>query len=77
MALPAGFHLQPTSWFPDGAHVLATWLDAPKERPSLWSVSVFGGAPSKLYDGGSAGSVSPDGKRITFLAHDFGSRRSG
>jgi Tol biopolymer transport system component/DNA-binding winged helix-turn-helix (wHTH) protein len=72
VALPAGFHLQPTSWFPDGAHVLATWLDAPKERPSLWSVSVFGGAPSKLYDGGSAGSVSPDGKRIAFLAHDFG-----
>jgi Tol biopolymer transport system component/DNA-binding winged helix-turn-helix (wHTH) protein len=73
VALPAGFHLQPTSWFPDGAHVLATWLDAPKERPSLWSVSVFGGSPSKLYDGGSAGSVSPDGTRIAFLAHDFGS----
>jgi Tol biopolymer transport system component/DNA-binding winged helix-turn-helix (wHTH) protein len=73
VALPSGFHLQPTSWFPDGAHVLATRVDGPKERGSLWSVSVFGGAPTKLYDGAAAGSVSPDGKRIAFLALDYGS----
>jgi Tol biopolymer transport system component/DNA-binding winged helix-turn-helix (wHTH) protein len=72
IAMPTGFQAQPTSWFPDGVHVLATSMDAPKERPSLWSVSVFGGTPSKLYDGGAAGTVSPDGTRIAFLQRDYG-----
>ena len=60
------------SWFPDGTHVLATRTSSPTEKPSLWSVSVFGGAPRKLMDAAERGAVSPDGSHIVFVRGDYG-----
>lgn len=60
------------SWFPDGSHVLATRVASLGEKPSLWRVSVFGGAPRKLMDDGELGAVSPDGSQIVFVRGDFG-----
>jgi len=59
------------SWFPDGSHVLATRVASLGEKPSLWSVSVFGGSPRKLMDAAALGAVSPDGTQIVFVRGDF------
>jgi len=39
----------------------------PQRDPSLWSVSVFGGASRKLMDAAERGAVSPDGSQIVFV----------
>jgi predicted Ser/Thr protein kinase len=63
----------PLSWFPDGSKILVT-ATRPGETPSLWAVSVLGGAARKLRDGAAAASVSPDGSQIAFLGdYDSGS----
>jgi Tol biopolymer transport system component len=63
----------PLSWFPDGSKVLLT-VTTPGETPSLWAVSILGGAARKLRDGAAAASVSPDGSQIAFLGdYDSGS----
>ena len=59
------------SWFPDGSHVLATRVASLGEKPSLWRVSVFGGAPRKLMDSAELGAVSPDGSQVVFVRGDF------
>lgn len=56
----------PLSWFPDGSKVLIT-ATRPGEDPSLWAISILGGAARKLRDGAAAASVSPDGSQIAFL----------
>ncbi len=62
----------PLSWFPDGSKILIT-VTTPGETPSLWAVSILGGA-RKLRDGAAAASVSPDGSQIAFLGdYDAGS----
>ena len=60
------------SWFPDGSHVLATSTASRTEQASLWSVSVFGGAPRRLIEASERGVVSPDGLQIVFVRGDFG-----
>jgi Tol biopolymer transport system component/DNA-binding winged helix-turn-helix (wHTH) protein len=60
------------SWFPEGSHVLVTRQVSLGEKPSLWSVSVFGGSPRKLMDSAELGAVSPDGAQIVFVRGDFG-----
>ena len=60
------------NWFPDGSHMLATRSSSATEKPSLWSVSVFGGAPRKLMDAAERGAVSPDGAQIVFVRGDYG-----
>ena len=67
VGLPAGFNAVPASWYPDGTHLLATWVEGPKSPPSLWQISIMGGAPRKLIDDGRLGVVSPDGSRIAFV----------
>ncbi len=57
----------PLSWFPDGSKVLITAAAQPAEPPSLWAVSILGGAARKLREGAAAGSFSPDGSQIAFL----------
>jgi Tol biopolymer transport system component/DNA-binding winged helix-turn-helix (wHTH) protein len=64
-------HTYCLSWFPDGSHVLATRTASPSEPPSLWSVSVFGGAPRRIMDGAERGIVSPDGSQIVFVRGDY------
>jgi Tol biopolymer transport system component len=66
--LPKDFIAKPNSWFPDGAHLLVTRLEGIAPKPSLWKLSLLGGNPRKLVDNAGAGSVSPDGTRIAFLA---------
>ncbi len=63
----------PLSWFPDGSKVLITTATQAREPPSLWAVSILGGAARKLRDGAAAASVSPDGSQIAFLG-DYDSR---
>jgi Tol biopolymer transport system component/tRNA A-37 threonylcarbamoyl transferase component Bud32 len=57
----------PLSWFPDGSKVLITTVTHPGEAPSLWAVSILGGAARKLREGAAAASFSPDGSQIAFL----------
>jgi Tol biopolymer transport system component/predicted Ser/Thr protein kinase len=56
----------PLSWFPDGSKILIT-VERSGETPSLWTISILGGATRKLRDGAAAASVSPDGSQIAFL----------
>lgn len=72
ITVPDGGKTHLVSWFPDGSHVLATRSSSDTERPSLWSVSVFGGASRKLMDAAERGAVSPDGSQIVFVRGDYG-----
>ena len=60
------------NWFPDGSHVLVTRTSSTAEKPSLWSVSIFGGTPRKLMEAAERGAVSPDGSQIAFVRGDYG-----
>ena len=62
------------SWFPDGNHVLASRAAMSGGQPSLWDVSVFGGAPRKLIDSAENGMVSPDGSQLAFLRGEYGAQ---
>jgi Tol biopolymer transport system component/DNA-binding winged helix-turn-helix (wHTH) protein len=68
VTLPSGFNARPASWFPDGTHLVAIWVAGPNDPPSLWNVSIIGGAPRKLSEDGTSPSVSPDGSQIAFLS---------
>lgn len=65
--LPKGFDALAESWFPDGVHLLVSWVESPQRPPSLWQISVVGGAPRKLTDEGSSPSLSPDGSQMVFV----------
>jgi DNA-binding winged helix-turn-helix (wHTH) protein/Tol biopolymer transport system component len=66
--LPKGFDAMPESWFPDGVHLVVSHFDdLEKKPPSLWKISVVGGAPRKLADAGLWARVSLDGSRIVFF----------
>ena len=78
LQFPNGFDAVPTSWFPDGTHLLLSSGEAlyalgqPRTEvsPSLWKVSLLGGGPQKVIDNASGGTVSPDGSKIAFLRGD-------
>jgi Tol biopolymer transport system component len=65
--LPKDFHAKPGCWFPDGVHMLATWVAGPQEAASIWQISVLGGTPRKLVEKGYAPAISPDGSQVVFL----------
>jgi DNA-binding winged helix-turn-helix (wHTH) protein/Tol biopolymer transport system component len=67
IALPIKAKMRPTSWFPDGNHLLAVTSAEYEDGPSLWSVSVLGGSPRRLLPNARDGSVSPDGSQIVFI----------
>ena len=67
LAAPENLKLFPSGWFPDGSHLLAVGSTGPKDQPSLWSVSILGGAARKLAEDGLDPAVSPDGTQIVFL----------
>jgi Tol biopolymer transport system component/DNA-binding winged helix-turn-helix (wHTH) protein len=71
LAFPTGSRAYGLSWLTDGNHVLVTTVAGPREKPSLWVTSVFGGNPVKLTDDAERARVSPDGKQIAFLRGDF------
>src|SRR5258706_11478117 len=68
ISLPNGFNAKPRSWFPDGTHLLATWVAGPREPTSIWEISLLGGSPRKLIEKGSWPAVSPDGSQVVFGA---------
>jgi len=70
LQLPKGFEAVPTSWFPDGTHLLLSAGEASQGNPNLWKVSILGGGPQKLMDNASGGAVSPDGSKIAFSRGD-------
>jgi Tol biopolymer transport system component/DNA-binding winged helix-turn-helix (wHTH) protein len=70
VSLPSKAKMRPTSWFPDGNHVLAVNSADYDEGSSLWSVSVLGGSPRRLLANARDGSVSPDGSQIAFTRGD-------
>ena len=63
--VPKDFIAYPTSWFPDGTHLVVARFDGP--TPSLWKLSLLGATPRKLIDNAGRGSVSPDGTQIAFV----------
>jgi Tol biopolymer transport system component len=65
--LPPGVDAIVESWFPDGVHLLVSWVETPQGPPGLWQISVFGGVPRKVTDEGSSASLSPDGSQIIFI----------
>jgi len=67
LSLAPGFNAIPAAWYPDGSHLVATWVEAPTSPPSLWQVSIMGGAPRKLIDNGRRPAVSPNGSQIAFV----------
>jgi DNA-binding winged helix-turn-helix (wHTH) protein/Tol biopolymer transport system component len=68
------FIASPSSWFPDGTHLLVTRFKGASRIPSLWNLSLLGGSPRMLMDNAAAGAVSPDGSRIAYLpGQNFGS----
>jgi Tol biopolymer transport system component/DNA-binding winged helix-turn-helix (wHTH) protein len=68
LSLPKGFDSRPAAWFPDGTHLLATWVEDPRKPASIWQLSVVGGEPRKLIDEGRSPSISPDGSQIALVA---------
>jgi DNA-binding winged helix-turn-helix (wHTH) protein/Tol biopolymer transport system component len=68
--LPPNFAARVDDWFPDDSHLLVSRLEQPG-KTSLWSISVFGGAPRQLADDASGGALSPDGSHIAFHRGDL------
>jgi DNA-binding winged helix-turn-helix (wHTH) protein/Tol biopolymer transport system component len=67
LSLPPGFTAVPAGWYPDGTHLLATWVEGPKASSGLWQVSIVGGEPRKLIDDVRLASVSPDGSQVAVV----------
>jgi DNA-binding winged helix-turn-helix (wHTH) protein/Tol biopolymer transport system component len=78
LQLPKGLDAVPTSWFPDGAHLLlgtgeadyGHGLTGKLVTPSVWRVSILGGSPQEFIENASGAAVSPDGSKIAFLRGD-------
>ena len=58
----------PVGWFPDGTKLLAQATSLGARHSSLWLLSMLGGAPRAIHEGGFAWSVSPDGSQIAFTS---------
>ena len=74
LPLPAGQEWAPTSWYPDGIHLLLSPHDpfvGPEfltpQSNDIWRASILGGALQRVVESASSGVVSPDGSHIAFL----------
>ncbi|MGA8489802.1 MAG: hypothetical protein WB711_05220, partial [Terriglobales bacterium] len=54
------------AWFPDGQKVLVT-TNSIDEGHAIWLVSIFGGAPRRLWSRSFAATVSPQGSAIAHI----------
>ena len=61
----------PVGWFPHWTKLLAQATSLGAEHSSFWVISVLGGAPRRIHEGGFAWSVSPDGLLIAFSSSRF------
>jgi Tol biopolymer transport system component len=60
-------NVRSVAWFPDSARLAVTAIDAAQHgATSAWTMSILGGPPRKLRDNAFVGTVSPDGRRISF-----------
>jgi eukaryotic-like serine/threonine-protein kinase len=59
-------HLWGLSWFPDGENLLLQ-AESEADEHTIWTTSVFGGAPRKLRTHSWAPAPSPDGSLIAFI----------
>lgn len=64
---PSDSQINKLAWFPSGDRLLASGEAGQPRSASLWSISVLGGAPQKLQDGGADGNVFEDGSGIVFV----------
>jgi serine/threonine protein kinase/DNA-binding winged helix-turn-helix (wHTH) protein/Tol biopolymer transport system component len=55
------------AWFPEGNKLLASAEDVESGAPSLWTVSILGGAPQKFRDDATDGNVLLDGTGVVFV----------
>jgi serine/threonine protein kinase len=60
---PANQYFKPIAWFPDGTQLLAIKM----ADNSLWKISLFTGARSKLRDSVGTACFSPDGSHILYV----------
>ena len=67
LKLPPGFAAVPAAWYPDGTHLIATWVEGPKVPASLWQISIMGGTPRKLIDDARRPAVSRQGSQIAIV----------
>ena len=67
VSLPKGLNAVPAAWYPDGTHLIVTWIEGPKSPSSLWQISIMGGAPRRLADDGRSASISRDGLQVAFV----------
>jgi len=65
--LQFGFRAVPAAWYPDGSHLVATWVKGPTAPSSLWQISILGGEPRELIGEGRLAAVSPNGSQIAFV----------
>lgn len=72
LPLPKDFRATPSSWYPDGTHLLVTWRDRSGQKASIWKVSILGGDPQMLLDGAEDGVVAPDGSMIAYFHRSAG-----
>jgi DNA-binding winged helix-turn-helix (wHTH) protein len=64
---PPDSKINKLAWFPESDGLLASVEAGQPRAPSLWSISVLGGAPRKLRDDASDGEVLHDGTGIVFV----------
>ena len=55
------------SWFPDSAHMIVG-VNGQGHESSLWELSALGGSVRKFVDDGRVPAISPDGKRVAYIA---------
>jgi eukaryotic-like serine/threonine-protein kinase len=63
----------PVGWFPDATKLLSQVTSLDAEHSSIWVISILGGAPREIHEGGFAWSLSPDGSLIAFTSTFVGS----
>lgn len=67
LSLPSGFRPVPAAWYPDGTHLIATWVEGPTSPSSLWQISILGGTPRKLIADGRLPAISGNGEQIALV----------
>ncbi len=67
VALPDGMSAASISWFPDSAHMIVG-VNGQGHESSLWELSALGGSVRKFVDDGRVPAISPDGKRVAYIA---------
>jgi hypothetical protein len=63
----------PVGWFPDGTKLLAQVTSPTADHSGMWVISMLGGPPREIYEGGLGWGVSPNGSLIAFTSSIYAS----